>query len=902
MTIKPKEIGSNTIERSYKGRYLSLRLVDKCFRENQHTFVDKVVTGNGFTYSYLRLPVEHNKTNLIIVPNREVVISKKEAYDRDIANGITPKNRIGFIFGSDSSDTLDFDKFDVIMFVADSFLLLKEQILFLFPRIGRILIDECHTMAIQSVFRYLLRGFVPMILEEFKGKTIVSVTATPMLFQEADIRLVPNNIDKRVINISTNQEKTLKTLIQKLNNNENCVVALQNANILRKLTDKDNVLTASIKTGKVLYQRILESVTLIDDKESNLTIISSAGFEGFDVENGINNVFIFEDRSYDYQTFYTQNVVQIIGRPRQGTSHIEWCRLDNANRKAIKEREEIQKKIDSERISLEKKLYDPNYRYVAKYCVKAQDMELGLITKLEIDDVLYSLDKELADADIDGLSMYDKFFETRGFTINNLNNGRSRMKSRGVRHSVAHKNVLINKEIVQKGCYFDDIHLDLYSKEKLKDYKYAYEIYLRRKYWYLEELPWSDAVDLDDIDNVQAFKNELLCLDMISDADDVKRRSLDILKKAKKRKKEVICPKSNEYKTWLEKNVLAMENVFPKLLMALSQEKIRVPSKIRGSRDFNLTTEVSINIVNDIAQLFDTQMVEKDIVSCNIRIIYAFCGLLLPENFYGENKKNKKAINSLLNKISKYHPEDYKFDVQKWKENRIDEMKGFSFDKKVIKFLIDTFWEKEKDAVYNFCAYHEMKLLGKLTQQLIYKVEAFDLNTRFIRRHDSILVFGEYHDSFNEVINNFVYLNTNKWFDKTEGFKDEFVDFWEMDKMVIKNKVNDPVVDALIQKQVQDIEKSVYDEDEKERLIEYVKKNEVYEEDKGKVVTTEELPTWLISSFDNKKDVLDQEEEVVVEPKKESDFKYGDEYMYNEVKDEPETVENKQLKMELKST
>ena len=52
-------------------------------------------------------------------------------------------------------------------------------------------------------------------------------------------------------------------------------------------------------------------------------------------------------------------------------------------------------------------------------------------------------------------------------------------------------------------------------------------------------------------------------------------------------------------------------------------EKIKLPKKIRNSRDYNLLTEVSITLINAVADLFDTEVYEIDIISCNIRIIYA---------------------------------------------------------------------------------------------------------------------------------------------------------------------------------------------------------------------------------------------------------------------------------------
>ena len=51
--------------------------------------------------------------NVIIVPNTKVVESKQASYN--IADGV----RIGFIYGGKDSDRLNFQEYDVLMFVVD---------------------------------------------------------------------------------------------------------------------------------------------------------------------------------------------------------------------------------------------------------------------------------------------------------------------------------------------------------------------------------------------------------------------------------------------------------------------------------------------------------------------------------------------------------------------------------------------------------------------------------------------------------------------------------------------------------------------------------------------------------------------------------------------------------------
>ena len=749
----------------YNSRYLDTSIVSECFQSKQYNFVDKTLTGNGFTHSFLHIPVPIGKTNIIIVPNRQVVISKQESYDGE--------NRVGFIYGGADSDSVDFNKYDILCFVIDSFVNAIDKLLANAHRLHWLLDDETHTTIIQSTFRHKLRGFSDFVNDNFPNTARVSVTATPLLFQKVDIRIVPETVESRCIHITHHQPRTLNKIKEFLADGKKCVVALQDARLLKGLVNDGEVLKASFKTGKTLFAKILETVEVVEDAESNLTIISSAGFEGFDVENGINNVFIFEDRSRDYSTYFVQNVVQIIGRPRQGTDYIEWCVFGHDKRTDIIGLDDLKRQAKSTRISHEKKLTSPDYKALRKYSSIKQDNDLGLITEIVIDENLYNLDKEKFEADLNGLGAYDDFFKTRGFTlIDERNKGSKRSNHRNSSHKQAHKFVQSNTEIVEASGIFDRVELDLFPKESLSGYQKAYEVYLRRKYWDAPVLAWDDTLLPEDVVNTVKLERELFCLAILKDEKEIEKGIKYVTKMKKQQKQDELGRKSKEYKEWLLDFEMSILNVYPRLLMAISQGSVKIPSKLRNSRDFNLTTETSIGLIEAVTDLFDVEFKETDIVSCNIRIIYAFLGLNLPKNIYGENKVNKKKINTLLNTLSKHQAIARKIDSAYYKKNQVKAMRGFGFDEKVITFLMEEFWERPKDALYNFCAYHEKAICNSLMQSLIQYAEVNNLETRFIRRHDSILTFGEWHTDFDTVIDNFTYLGKGDWFLKSDGYVD----------------------------------------------------------------------------------------------------------------------------------
>jgi len=753
-----KEIG-------YTSKYLSKEIVDDCFEDGTYHFVNKLLTGNGFTSGYLKLkPTYKHQSNIIIVPNREVLKSKKEAYDMSLNNA----TKIGFFYGDESSDRLEFGKFDVMMFVVDSFLNYIDGIKKNIDCIDKILIDEAHSILIQSSFRKRLIGFTELIRKEFESKAIVSVTATPMLFTKVDIKLVKENIEQRTIYISQHQENSLKRLQDSLLNGNKVVLALQDSRILKKLSDSNNKLTANIKAGVTLFQKIVETVDLTFCEDSNLTIISSAGFEGFDVENGINDIFIFEDRAFDYQTFYSQNIVQIIGRSREGTARIEWCRMSNSSRKGMLSKKEMIVKAASKRVSFEKKMTDKNYKFIPKYFDYNQDVNFGLITKLTLNDVKYELDKELNDSDLMGLRIYKKFFSDRGFTLEHLNDGCKRMNLKNSSHTVSFKTAKLNEDVIKRFKLYSDVNVNLYAKESHKEYVKAFEVFLRRKYWYAESLLWKMSIEeLYEFNThcLETHLNEMQAYRIILDEDGVDIFLKGFLKESIERKKIELSRNSKEFKQWKSDIVNNLKDRYVRLIMAVSQDKIKLPNKVRNSRDYNLTTEVSMSLIKLVSDAFDKDTVEIDIVSCNPRIIYAFCGLELPGGFYGENKKNKKAINTILNKLSIDFPKEFNVSVAGYKKERKRELKELGFENVVIDFLFKEFWEREKDALFNFCSFHEKNIIEVLQKQ--FKDKNNDGN--YLRRHDSIISFSKLNNSQIEAVNEFEYLQQDGWFKEVLG-------------------------------------------------------------------------------------------------------------------------------------
>lgn len=750
----------------YEGKYLPIHLIEECFYQRL-SYINKSLTGNGFSSGFLKIPpTKPFHSNMLIVPNKEVIKSKQEAYNNILAYGgsETLKNLKStiFLYGDISSDKLEFSKHDNIVIIAETFLNYIDRFKENSHLIDKVLIDEYHSFLIQSNFRDSLVGFVGKVVNTLEHSQVVCLTATPMLFQDIDVTLRPKKLEYRDIHITTNQEKAFKRLKDLLANGERCVVAIQDVRLIKHLTDRNGRLEANVKVGKSLMRKIVQNVELVRNKESNLTIVSSSGFEGFDVENGINNVFIFEDRKFDHQTFYPQNIIQIIGRSRQGVDYIEWCRMPNAERVNITDKEKLEKQMQSTKISAEKKMTDKNYSDIPKYYDIIQDEKTGLIIGFTFKEIKYNLDKELIDADRNGIeAMYKEYFLERGFTLVNLNEGHRRLKLRSVGHKKAFENLKLNEDTIKLYSLMEGLKVDVYSKESLAQYKKAFEVFLRQKYWHFDTLPFDVEFHLTDeiIASYSDLENELFLYSILSDEELINQDVEIIKKEAIKSKLGELDKRSKEFLQWREDLLENVKDRYIRLLLTFSQRYIRLPKKIRNSRDYNLFTENNLVLIDTVADMFKHSFIEFDIVSCNIRIIYAYLGLTLPGNFYGEAKKHKKGINSLLNRLSSDVPKANNWDEKNYRKMRIKEMRKYGFDERVISFLINKFWDKSVDAVFNFCAYHEKQIIEKVTKEI-----RMGNDNGIIRRHDSILYFGTPNDEQVKAVYDFEYLGVKGWF------------------------------------------------------------------------------------------------------------------------------------------
>lgn len=168
---------------SSTSQYLTPEIVTQCFEKGRVHHVDKTVCGNGFTTNFLQIEPPEGTINVLIAPNKQVLIDKHRQYER---GEIETPNRVGFYYAETRKN---FENRNVLCFVADTFLNYIEQLKAMKERVNWVLLDEYHAIEQQSAYRERLKNFLSN-LSEFD--TVTTVTATPNHGAPITITIVVN--------------------------------------------------------------------------------------------------------------------------------------------------------------------------------------------------------------------------------------------------------------------------------------------------------------------------------------------------------------------------------------------------------------------------------------------------------------------------------------------------------------------------------------------------------------------------------------------------------------------------------------------------------------------------------------------------------------------------------------
>jgi hypothetical protein len=807
---------------TYKGKYISNEphLIDQCFVNGQIKIVDKLLTGNGFTTAFLQMNRSINRTvNVLILPNTGAIKSKQEK-NKD--------SRIKFFY-SGSGAILETDT-KIVVCTTDSFKqYLCEQILNKGIRIDRLLIDEVHSVIQQATFRPILKDFLQYVkglVNDKKVATAVCVTATPLISMPIDFRFKPNEIAETKIHVNNNTDNVLKEIKAKIKNDEKVVVFTNSynyiANISQNIKDKAH-LNSTIVCGRTLEKKVLKNIPVTIN--TNSWIVSSAGFEGMDIDFKPNDetkeevtlitdavakygsdvqIYILQDLNNDSETFILPNIYQALSRTRNGFKKCTYSRKTRQN--AYPSANAIVRRFFA---IVEKRNVSPG-----ELGRKNKLLKLGF-TRLEI-SILFNCVKFTSDRlmsathSIPRVEMINYYEEAREFiafgfdskhyveflanrnitiineSLNENNVGKAFTKDK---KAVAEH----NKDLIIKRGYdkdhFEFNHNNNYKKDKRTDF--------------VKQL--QDYIDFRSCNPL--FKPNY----KIEIVRDLMQQSLaghytkfnaflkDIVKgyKANKEiktfesvKDYVISQKEKDAKVKIANFEREAEIRILRLLGYLLNDSIYIPENYEENQNrvYNILTESPMFLIKSICDLLKINLYELDIASCNPRIIYAEVGKQLPEDFYGKDKVNKTSINALFNSLP------YSMYVAKCKElrktpntievhrNYLQKKLGrYNIDKDVTAWLLDNFHKGYTGQLYNFCTKVERDLIEQVKKQLKY------LEVPCYRRHDSLLLFNTEHKL--TITSEDAYNGITGWFN---GFKSIATHpIQELDTTIVANEYED---------------------------------------------------------------------------------------------------------------
>ena len=744
-------------------KYLTPEIVEECFIKGVLTSVDKVVCGNGFSTGFLNLKVRRNRMMIMIAPNRAVVEEKEQGYLEDLNRPLSHKdkvyhsqNRIKFFYGDSFDD--NFDDADILVFVADSFIMRGDAVSQITHRIDKVLLDEIHSTHQQSLYRNILVDFENRVVNRFpENVALVSVTASPILLNRVDIKIQNNNIPAQLINHSKDRKETIDRIRYDINQGENVVLFTNNAGVIYNLSDKhDRSLEAKFVVGTNLFNGIGKKVDLIHNDRSKLTVVSSRGFEGFDITYKDARVYFFEDRSSGYESFSIGNLYQAINRCRKGAGYVEYCRqeVSDKHRSDFKDiKKEVYTFISDTNISTEKKLSSA-YKKFKPYVIKVRKGKDISLKANRISINLY-LEQQMYNLQFPQQGIL-QFAKDRNITFNKIETMSKRIRTKTDREMAIHYLFTNKDEIDKRNSIPEDYFLNvnnLWAKDSVETTEQIAKAYWKELDMFLIEKNYANDYTntdrqntaLDILGNPLAFQE--LCDHILE---------MFIQSKIDKHSRSKAKKKIDDFKKYLPTTVA-------QLLMSFSRDTISFDANQVAWRDYNLATKIGISQLTELSEtIFQTKLNEYDIASCYPRIMYAINGKNLPDNFYGGDKKNKVAMNVYFNQFG--YDETARTSKKDQKKNVKRKLKSFNIDEDVATWLIDNFFEsKHRGDLFNHIAYYEEQIISEL-MKLIYD-DGNCKNQGMTRRHDSIIVFGN-EDNLG-YISDFVpriFPNTIGWF------------------------------------------------------------------------------------------------------------------------------------------
>lgn len=733
-------------------KYVSSEVVQSCFEKGKINYVDKVVTGNGFTTGFGQLTPEFMKVNVLVAPNQSVVKDKEAEHK---VGKFAPNKNVAFVYeGSGLRGSVN--DYDLVVIVSDSFVNFAFK---LQGKVDKLMVDEYHSVIIQSAFRYKLKKMMYTLVDDFSDVAVSFVTASPLLYSRIDIQIQNKYIQPRDLHTSNNVEESIARCVKSIQDGRKVLIFAQDSAIIKRVLKDSQRSNFRLIAGTSFTSTLLSKEVYKLDNTSNIVVCSSAAFEGWSDYSIDGDVFLYMNLGNSHNTFLGCNIYQAIGRLREGYRYAEACVtnlggggfpnkiIGNINGK-------IDKLISMDDVPIERKQSRSFVFHHHGHKVVVTD--LIPYTYYKRDKNVYTIHKYKPAVDVHNeikqidtrLNLYESYFKTRMITLIDVDIDitQKRITSRLKREQRV-MNICENIQLNN----LDDNFMDFFFKSFHPEDKAAYYI---EEIDVMQEVAYHLGKDLDG-------KFEIL-KQYLSNGYHAELKDLFI--------------KSKQKKGWgrdkIRKELKSFnEVIFPYTIdVAVGIVFDRFDSYIVGHRDYNKLTMIGFSMVEFIASKMGLTVTEVDIKNCFPRILYALNGMELPEDFYGDNReKNKKAVNSAMNSF-RFDTTKNRTESKQKADSRASLLRA-GIDGKCVDWLINNhFNNKFKGDFFNYLAYHERCIISAA----IDIVQAHEPDKPMYRRHDSFIVFSDINY---KCLNDFEYLGQKGWFDSYEVNDEDFNEY-----------------------------------------------------------------------------------------------------------------------------
>ena len=663
-------------------KYITQDTLNECFRSGEYTLVDKVLCGNGFSTRFLmERPVSHH-ANILIAPNIEVVKGKEREYK---SGRIPTKNNIGFFYeGCESQISPDMD---VLVMVSDSFKYRKSKLDSI--TIDKILIDEIHSIEAQGSFRRELVDFTNYVKKNYLHRCdggIVGVSATPGVLANVDIEIDNGFIGESVIDTSENLSKFIISIKKSIINDEKVFIASNSPSLIYNIaTERESGhgrrrLQANFLCGKSLLGSLCCLFVLAQDDTSRTIIGSSKAFEGHDLLGNDWMFYIYENRKISSSQLRQENIYQIINRCRGKRSGVRYFRVgaEKPSGMPLYSLETLEAFANDESILPESKMTKSDkfrWRYNGG-AFRYSDFHKYLVfgnnnTTVSVDYVTWRMHQEKSLNDVLRFGRiggeYSLFWKKRNVVFNDLGENYDERDTQKLvlkmKYESMRLNLRDNHDFITKNSLYSDEFMKFSAlpmtkkedsmdnlKKNYKRFKKAFRLFLLKRLHDIDEndLSPSALVGLNEYNERALTNREKLCSDLIEDKNLFFSLVAQCIEIAIKKSEEKSIPAYRTGRGVRKSKQEIVQNIHSYILELLSSfcnKRISAKPEIIGHRDYNIFTRPSMDIILAVfGAVGGGEVIEIDVRSSFIRILYGLCGLVVPDDVYGENKENKVKI------------------------------------------------------------------------------------------------------------------------------------------------------------------------------------------------------------------------------------------------------------------